>query len=100
MSKIRQRVVDRVVGGVADLEDRRSFDAPIRFESIETDLHVRTPDGRWSLHRRRTGDGPIRHASCWDLVDNADPRPEPVAVGTADMALAVGRARAYIRRRP
>ncbi len=92
-----KRLVDRLAAGVPDLEDRRSFDTPIRFDVIEAGLHVRSLDGRWSLHRRRVGDGPIGQASCWDLVDNAEPRPRPLALGTGDLALAVGRARARIR---
>ncbi|NJP33720.1 hypothetical protein [Micromonospora thermarum] len=100
MGSKRRSVVDRFAAGApVDLEDRQAFEAPIRFDIIEANLHLRTRDGRWSLHRRRTGNGPIGQASCWDLVDNADARPTPHALGTSEVALAIARARAHIRRR-
>lgn len=96
----KRRVADRFKTPVTpDLHDRLSFDVPIRFEEIEHHLHLRTRDGRWSLHRRRTGDGPIGQASCWDLVDNAQARPVPHPLGTGELALAIARARIQIRAR-
>lgn len=85
-----------------DLDDRRAFDPRIPFEPVEDGLHYRTPDGRWSLHRRRiTGGITTRRqattAYVWDLVDNADPEPAPAPLDAAALDVAVLRARRHIR---